>query len=222
MAEYKVAEKFISINGEGRLAGQLAVFVRFQGCNLNCSYCDTTWANQKNAHYELMTEKDIHSYISSTDVKNVTLTGGEPLIQPEIKLLLAELASDENLHIEIETNGSVSIAGLADIPNRPSFTLDYKTAGSGMEKFMLTENYGIIDGRDTVKFVVSSEDDLKKAKEIIEEYKLAEKCPVYFSPVFGRIEPSEIVDFMIKNKMNGINMQLQLHKFIWDPDKRGV
>lgn len=91
-----------------------------------------------------------------------------------------------------------------------------------MEKFMLTENYDIIDGRDTVKFVVSSEDDLKKAKEIIEKYKLVEKCPVYFSPVFGKIEPSEIVDFMIKNKMNGINMQLQLHKFIWDPDKRGV
>ena len=91
-----------------------------------------------------------------------------------------------------------------------------------MEKFMLTENYDIIDGRDTVKFVVSSEDDLKKAKEIIEKYKLAEKCPVYFSPVFGRIQPVEIVDFLMEKKLNDVKLQIQLHKVIWDPQKRGV
>lgn len=222
MSEYKVVEKFISINGEGTLAGQLAVFIRFKSCNLDCNYCDTKWANKPDAPFEVMTENDIYDYIKITGIKNVTLTGGEPLIQKDIITLLKKLAYDNSIHVEIETNGSADISEAAAIPNRPSFTIDYKLPESGMEKFMLTENYAFLDRRDTVKFVVSSPSDLEKARQIITEYKLTDKCPIYFSPVFGRIEPSEIVEFMIKHKLNGINMQLQLHKFIWDPDKRGV
>ena len=108
--EYKVAETFVSINGEGQRAGELAVFIRFAGCNLNCNYCDTAWANQKDTDYRIMTETDILNYILSTGVWNVTLTGGEPLLQPGIKLLLDRLGSRPELRIEIETNGSVLIA----------------------------------------------------------------------------------------------------------------
>lgn len=222
MADYKVVEKFVSINGEGTHAGQLAVFIRFKGCNLRCSYCDTMWANEKNAPFSVMTEEDIYNYILSTGVKNVTLTGGEPLIQQDIVILLKKLAADEYIRVEIETNGSADISPIVIIKNRPSLTLDYKLGGSGMEQHMLTDNYNYIGKQDTVKFVVSSRDDLITAKNVIETYGLTEKCSVYFSPVFGRIEPADIVDFMIQNKMNGVNMQLQLHKFIWDPNKRGV
>lgn len=222
MSEYKVVEKFISINGEGVLAGQLAVFVRFKGCNLNCGYCDTKWANLPDAPFELMTEDDIYDYIKETGVKNVTLTGGEPLMQKDIDVLLRKLAADRAIHVEIETNGSVPLDRFASIDNRPAFTLDYKLPGSGMESHMLTENYKLINKRDTVKFVISSRSDLDRAREIITAHKLDEICNVYFSPVFGSIEPSEMVEYMIENKMNGINMQLQMHKFIWDPNQKGV
>ena len=220
--KFKVVEKFVSINGEGRRAGQLAVFIRFKGCNLNCSYCDTKWANAGDASYIEMTTDEIYDYIKSTKVKNVTLTGGEPLLQENIKELLIKLSEDEKLIVEIETNGSVNIAPFADIKNRPSFTLDYKQPSSGMEQQMCMDNYDYIDKNDTVKFVSGSREDLEKAKEIIEKYDLISKCKVYLSPVFGKIEPAQMVQFLIDNNMNDVNLQLQLHKFIWEPDKKGV
>ena len=85
---YNVVEKFVSINGESKFAGQLAVFIRFRGCNLNCVYCDTKWANTADAPAEQMTKEEIYDYIKSTGVRNVTLTGGEPLLQKGIQELL--------------------------------------------------------------------------------------------------------------------------------------
>ncbi|MGN0600098.1 MAG: putative 7-carboxy-7-deazaguanine synthase QueE [Oscillospiraceae bacterium] len=222
MAEFKVVEKFVSINGEGQRAGQLAVFIRFKGCNLNCDYCDTKWANEPSAPFEAMDESEIYDYIKFTGVKNVTLTGGEPLLQDNIEILLKRLACDKALNVEIETNGSVLIEPFTNIDKRPSFTLDYKLAGSKMEQFMKTENYKYLQKNDTVKFVVSSTNDLERAVKIIREYELDKKCGVYLSAVFGRKEPADIVEFMIKHRLNDINLQLQMHKFIWDPNKRGV
>lgn len=219
---YPVAERFVSINGEGTKAGQPAVFIRFTGCNLRCSYCDTMWANEENAPHTQMTAEEIYEYIKSTGIKNVTITGGEPLIQNGIAELLYILAGDRELYVEIETNGSADLSPFADMKNRPSFTMDYKLPSSGMEKHMLTDNFRFLDTRDTVKFVSGSITDLKRAKEIIYEFSLDHRTNVYISPVFGKIKPSEIVEFMLKNKMNGINMQLQIHKFIWPPDMRGV
>lgn len=221
MKEYKVVEKFVSINGEGTRAGQLAVFVRFAGCNLNCSFCDTMWANKENVQYEIMTAEQIKSYIISTGVKNVTLTGGEPLLRDGMKELLLCL-SDDGLYVEIETNGSVDIEPYRIRDDFPSFTMDYKLPGSDMEQHMNTENFKNLKKTDTVKFVAGSHEDLERAREIIEKNGLTDICSVYFSPVFGRIEPKEIVEYMIENNLNGVNMQLQMHKFIWDPDKKGV
>lgn len=222
MAEFKVAEIFTSINGEGTKAGQTAVFVRFTGCNLNCSYCDTKWANEPDAEYTLMTDKEILNRIKETGIKNVTLTGGEPLLRDGIHELLEEIAKDGFLQAEIETNGSIDLRPFCDIENRPSFTMDYKLPSSGMEKHMYLENFDLLEKKDTVKFVSGSSKDLKKALEIIRKYYLSKRCHVYISPVFGSIEPAEIVDFMVENKLNDINLQLQLHKFIWDPNMRGV
>lgn len=218
---YPVVEKFVSINGEGQRAGELAVFIRFRGCNLKCSYCDTRWANAADAEAELMSAEEIAEYVASTGVRNVTLTGGEPLLQPELNVLTDILISSGNT-VEIETNGSISAAELAAGKYRPFFTFDYKLPDSGMEAHMLTENYCLLTQKDTVKFVSGSISDLRRAAEIIKEFGLVSKCRVYISPVFGRIEPAEIVDFMASERLNGVRLQLQLHKFIWDPCKRGV
>lgn len=219
---FNIAEKFVSINGEGVLAGQLAVFIRFTRCNLRCSYCDTSWANDCNAPCTVMTEDEIYEYIRSTGVKNVTITGGEPLIQDDIRVLLEKLASDKKIHVEIETNGSQDISKYFDIPNRPSFTVDYKLPGSGMEKEMFLLNFSRVTSDDTVKFVVSDRTDLEKALNVIKRFELTEKTNVYLSPVFGSIDPEEIVEFMKDNSLNGVRLQLQIHKIIWDPDKKGV
>jgi 7-carboxy-7-deazaguanine synthase len=219
---FKVVEKFVSINGEGRLCGQLAIFIRFAGCNLSCSYCDTTWANEKDVSYELMSAEDIYEYIKSTEVRNVTLTGGEPLLQEGIIELLELLSKDKALHVEIETNGSVLLDKLVKLENSPSFTMDYKLPSSNMEDKMLLDNFNYLTVKDTVKFVSGALEDLEKAKYIIDKYNLVDKVSVYISPVFGKIELNHIVEFMKDKKMNGINLQVQLHKVIWEPSKRGV
>lgn len=220
--KFKVVEKFVSINGEGTLCGQLAVFIRFAGCNLKCSYCDTAWANKTDAPYELMSAKDIYDYIKNTRIRNITLTGGEPLIKEGIIELLQVLAEDKELHVEIETNGSVSLKEFMNIENVPSFTMDYKLPSSNMEMLMDLDNLKYLSKRDTLKFVCGSLEDLKKAKQIIDNYELAFKTNIYFSPVFGKIDLDSIVEFMKQNEMNGVNLQVQLHKVIWDSNKRGV
>lgn len=222
MAEYKVVEIFESINGEGRKAGQLALFVRFQRCNLECSYCDTKWANEKNAPYTIMTEEEIYNKIVESGIKNVTLTGGEPLLQENIYLLLKKLAENKNLNIEIETNGSINLKKFSELENPPSFTMDYKLPGSLMERYMELDNFKYLTRKDCVKFVVKNLEDLEQTRKIIEKYSLIQRCAVYISPVFGEIELVEIVDFMKKYKLNGVNMQLQIHKIIWDPEEKGV
>ena len=218
----QVVEKFISINGEGRRCGQLATFIRFAGCNLNCGYCDTAWANDRKVAFDPMTAEEVYAYIKETQVTNVTLTGGEPLLQQDMRELLELLSQDPELYVEIETNGSVLLSKFSDLENPPSFTMDYKLPSSGMERMMALENFDHLTEKDTVKFVSGSMADLEKARELINKYKLTEKTSIFISPVFGDIELESIVDFMKDNQMNGVNMQVQLHKIIWDPNERGV
>lgn len=215
----RVVEKFVSINGEGLRSGELAVFIRFANCNLRCSYCDTKYSFI-NPIYTEESIDELVKYVKSTGVKNVTLTGGEPLIQNEIKELMIELSNIGN-RIEIETNGSINIAPYLNIPN-VTFTLDYKLKGSGMEMYMDLTNYDLLRKNDVIKFVVSDYDDLEKTKEIIKKYDLINKANCLISPVWGRIGFEEIVNFLKDNKLNDVKMQLQIHKIIWDKDKRGV
>ena len=220
--KYKIVEKFVSINGEGPLMGQLAVFIRFKGCNLKCSYCDTMWANEENAKYENMTSFEIYNYIKQTNIKNVTLTGGEPLIQEGIFELLLVLAKDNSLNIEIETNGSIDIKPFIEIkPKRPNFTIDYKSSISNMENKMYKQNYEYLLITDCIKFVVGGLEELEKSKIIIEKNNLINKCNVHLSPIFDNIKLADIVNFMKKNKLNGIKVQPQLHKIIWNDGREG-
>ncbi len=220
----QVVEKFISINGEGPRAGELAVFIRFKGCNLRCSYCDTMWANEADCAYSEESPEEIRDYILESGVRNVTLTGGEPLLQREMKALLALLLEETEsgaLRVEIETNGAVPIAPFCG-KRRPIFTMDYKSPSSGCEQSMRMENFTHLLPEDSVKFVCGSREDLNRAGEIIREQKLIGRCHVYFSPVFGKIEPVDIVNYMIENRLNDARIQIQMHKVIWDPEKRGV
>jgi 7-carboxy-7-deazaguanine synthase len=226
MKYYNVVEKFVSINGEGQRSGELAVFIRLAKCNLRCNYCDTMWANEPHVDYTPMTKEEIYDYILDTKVKNITLTGGEPLLDREVKDLIEYIVKDKSLFLEIETNGSIDLNLFRIDSNREdaknlSFTMDYKGPSSEMEKFMFIKNFETISKLDTVKFVVGDYNDLLKAKGIIEEYDLTNRCSVYFSSVYKKIDLDEIVEFMKEFNLNGVRLQLQMHKFIWG-NKQGV
>lgn len=233
-ATMPVAERFVSINGEGACAGKLAAFIRFTGCNLRCGYCDTMWANVPGAAAKGETSEQLAAWVRQTGVGCVTLTGGEPVLQPLlpqlVELLLGEPGPCERgLRVEIETNGAVDLGELAALRARIgdaargvlSFTVDWKLPSSGMEQRMLPANFRLLDTRDTVKFVCG-QGDLPRALEVARQLDLPGRVPVYLSPCFGDIEPARIVEFMQENQMTWATAQVQLHKVIWPDVERGV
>ncbi len=221
--QYQVVERFVSINGEGLGAGTLAVFIRFAGCNLACNYCDTAWANEADVAHELMTAESIYNYVISTGINNVTLTGGEPFCQEGIMELIKLLAKNPKLRIEVETNGSQPLDSYVELgAANLVFTMDYKLAFSGMEPQMLTSNFGLLGRADVVKFVVQDTSELDQVSQLLTRHQLAERTNVHLSPAWGMIEPSILVEYMLKHGLNDVRLQLQLHKIIWDKDRRGV
>ncbi len=230
-----VVERFVSINGEGQHAGKLAAFIRFPGCNLSCSYCDTKWANEQGVSCEFISIEDLVAYVVESGVRSVTLTGGEPTLQPFlgdlIEALVHVLLKDgEGLTVEVETNGSSDIARFIeqrgawgdDVLGTLIFTMDYKLPSSGMEARMKMSNFSLLSSEDTVKFVAGSYADLERMNEIVALFDLVDKVSVYVSPVFGKLDPSEIVEFMKRANLGKITLQLQLHKIIWPECDRGV
>jgi len=171
-----------------------------------------------------MTAQEIYDYIKETGVKNVTLTGGEPLIQSNIETLLYLLSEDESIITHIETNGSVAISPFKQTFKTPNlqFIVDYKLPTSQMTKKMCLDNFTNVNSWDVYKFVIASETDLQKAIDIIKEYDLTGRCLVFFSPVVEKISPELIVNAMKDNCLNDVRFQLQLHKYIWPKEMRGV
>lgn len=214
----KVVEKFISIDGEGPTAGALSVFVRFAGCNLRCAWCDTSYAWDTTADVTDMSASEIADYIKSTGIGHVTITGGEPLLQPGLIGLLSRLA---DYQVHIETNGAIPVEQFR-VGDNIHFVIDYKLPDSGMEERMHLPNLASVRKADAYKFVIASNRDLDKAVKIVRQYNLEEKTQVYFSTVFGKMEPAVVVERMKSEKFNGVKLQLQLHKFIWDPQRKGV
>lgn len=208
--EWPVNEIFFSIDGEGKRAGSLAAFIRLAGCNLRCSYCDTTYAFDEG---KTMRIEEIAETVKGW--KNVTVTGGEPLSQ-DIHGLLQRLREHE---VNIETNGSVDVTPYHAYP-WVFFTLDYKCPSSGMESSMLEKNFQTLRPQDVLKFVVGDMEDLRTAQRVCEKYE--PRCLVYLSPVFGKIEAKEIAEYMKSARYKNWRLQLQLHKYIWPPDARGV
>lgn len=223
-----VAERFVSVNGEGAHVGQFSTFIRFRGCNLACSYCDTQWACSEKCPVEELAVDEIVAFVQAQETPCVTLTGGEPLLQPLLEPLVDALVFQTECFVEIETNGACDIAPLAGLRRRQigaghlGFTLDCKSPTSGMGSKMLEGNYDHLTADDCVKFVVGSRGDLDAAAAVIESCDLLAKCPVFFSPVFGQIDPASIVDYLSSNGLRDARMQVQLHKVIWPGVKKGV
>ena len=228
MEKFNVIEKFVSIDGEGPSAGQLAAFIRFAGCDLRCSWCDTKYSWDGKVAAEVLSAEEIYQFIEATGAHNVTLTGGEPLIQKGISELIGVLLEDGMLTIRIETHGGVDIAPFKEefdllvAPYDLQFIVDFKLPDSGMYEKMCWDNLDSVGSHDTYKFVIASEKDLDEAIKIVRVHKLAGRSHVYFSPVADLIEPKVIVEKMIAEKLNDVKLQLQLHKYIWPTDMRGV
>jgi 7-carboxy-7-deazaguanine synthase len=217
---YKVNEIFVSIDGEGVRTGLPTVFIRLYGCNLKCSYCDTRYSCE-NREYKLMPLMDILEQVLSYGVPRVTLTGGEPLIHEGVKDLINSLVAND-IEVNIETNGAVDLNDFWEYKHNSKviFTMDYKCASSGMEDKMILWNLYLLQPKDVIKFVVSNYNELEKMEYILEETGC--KAQPYVSPVFGAIEPKELVEYVLDNKLNNVKVQVQLHKIIWNPNMRGV
>lgn len=215
----KVVEIFKSIEGEGKRAGLPCTFIRLFGCNLRCKYCDTKygWSSEYSDDAKEMSIEQIVEEAVKIGVPHITITGGEPLIHDDLFLLLSELAK-RNFWVNVETNGTM-LPKCHNVPNI-FYTMDYKTNASGMSDEMNMEAIQTLQCKDVLKFVVGSIEDCKQAKDIIDNIK--PEAAIYFSPVFGKIEPKEIVEFLLSNEMYNCNVQVQLHKIIWPADMRGV
>lgn len=212
----KVVEIFKSIDGEGKRAGLPTTFIRLHGCNLSCSYCDSKYACIGDEYTE-MTVEQITQSVLDLGVNSVTVTGGEPLIHDDIKCLLENL-NYFGFDVNVETNGSQNIFAYR-FPH-VWFTVDYKCPTSSMTDQMnpyLFEHQ--LRSNDVLKFVVGSEEDMNVALQVIEKYR--PNCSIYFSPVFG-FDAKKIVEFMMEHELYHCKVQLQLHKYIWDKDMRGV
>lgn len=217
----RVNEIFKSIDGEGLRTGELTTFIRLAGCNLRCSYCDTCYA-LKNSNGTEMSVDEIVKRVKKYDYRNITLTGGEPLIHKDVDDLISKLC-ENGFYVNIETNGSVPIDKYI-LNKNILITMDYKLPSSGVEKNMNLNNLEKLRKNDVLKFVIGK-DDFDKVEQVIEKYSI--KSYIYLSPVFGEIEPFEIVDFMKIMHTQGIDtskmrVQVQLHKIIWNPNERGV
>ena len=209
-----VNEIFHSIQGEGGAIGTPTVFVRLTGCNLRCSYCDTEYAFYEGVKMSL---EEVLSEIEKYEAETVEITGGEPLLQKEA-LTLMETLADKNYSVMLETSGSLPIK---DVDKRVKIIMDLKTPSSGMVEKNLYENIEFLKKSDEVKFVIGSREDYDWSKSKIGEFDLIEKTNVIFSPVYGKIEPAKIAEWILSDKLK-VRFLLQMHKYIWEHDKRGV
>lgn len=218
-----INEIFYSIEGEGKRAGLPCVFIRLTGCNLSCSYCDTKYASDNKCSdfsFQELSITDIVNEVRKYSCLNVTITGGEPLVQPNIYLLIAALIR-LNYEINIETNGSCSIATPSRFNNKLFYTMDWKTQSSGESNWMRSENLLHLQDIDVLKFVVGTDADLLEVLEIC-EFLPNKNVQVFVSPVYSKISPLKLVNFVKSHGLSNIRLQLQLHKIIWNPETKGV
>jgi 7-carboxy-7-deazaguanine synthase len=210
----KVNEIYYSIQGESTYTGLPCIFIRLTYCNLRCSYCDTEYAFYAGKE---MSIPEILAKIGEYPCKLVEITGGEPLVQGESLQLMKELC-DRGYTVLLETGGSLPIK---DIDKRVVVIMDLKTPSSGMQKKNLFENIEHLKESDELKFVLGSREDYEWSREIIGKYNLESKCEILFSVVFGKLAPLDLVEWILKDNLK-VRFQLQLHKFIWQPDTKGV
>ena len=213
MAQLKIFEIFYSLQGESSRVGLPTIFIRLSGCPMRCHYCDTAYAFQGGS---MMNMDEIMETIKKYDTQYVTVTGGEPLAQKEVLSLLKVLA-DRNYEVSLETGGGISIK---EVDPRIKIILDIKTPESGEEKKNHWENLNLIHAKDEIKFVLCSREDYDWAKKILDQYKLTEKCHVLFSPVYQKLNATDLGNWILQDQLP-VRLQIQLHKLLWG-EKPGV
>jgi len=213
VAQLKIFEIFYSLQGESSRVGLPTIFIRLSGCPMRCHYCDTAYAFQGGV---MMDIDDIMETIKKYNTRYVTVTGGEPLAQKEVLSLLKVLA-DQNYDVSLETGGGISIK---ELDPRIKIILDIKTPESGEEKKNHWENLNLIHAKDEIKFVLCSREDYDWAKKILDQYKLTERCHVLFSPVYQKLNTTDLGNWILQDQLP-VRLQIQLHKLLWG-EKPGV
>lgn len=213
MTRLKIFEIFYSLQGESSRVGLPTIFIRLSGCPMRCHYCDTAYAFHGGS---MMTVDEIIKTIKKYDTRYVTVTGGEPLAQKEVLSLLKVLA-DHNYEVSLETGGGLSIK---EVDPRIKIILDIKTPESGEEKKNHWDNLNLIHSKDEIKLVLCSREDYDWAKKILHQYKLTEKCDVLFSPVYQKLNATDLGNWILEDQLP-VRMQIQLHKLLWG-EKPGV
>lgn len=209
-----VNEIFKSIQGESTYAGLPCIFVRLAGCNLRCAYCDTAYAYEEG---QWMTGERVLREVERLQCPLVEVTGGEPLHQPGTPELLRELLR-AGYKVLLETNGTYDLSGL---DARVIKIMDIKCPGSGHQEKTHWDNLKLLSVQDNVKFVISHRRDYTWAKDIIVEHKLQGKTQVLMSPVYNLITAQDLAEWILADNLQ-VRLQIQLHKYLWGPDRRGV
>ena len=210
----KVNEIFYSIQGETITAGMPSVFVRLTGCNLDCAYCDTRYARANGTDMEIGTiVQKIEQYPSAD---HVTITGGEPLAQPNAVFLMKQII-DRGWKCQIETNGSIL---MKDVPEKVRKIVDVKTPSSGESDSFDMRNLKYLTDRDEVKFIITDAEDYEFSRDFISKYHVKKGTIINFSPAFNTMVYQDLADRIIADGLH-VRLNLQLHKIIWGPDAKG-
>jgi 7-carboxy-7-deazaguanine synthase len=203
----KITEIFFSLQGESRTVGLPTVFVRLTGCPMRCTYCDTAYAFHGGVKREV---EDIVAEVKQYKTKYITVTGGEPLAQPQCIELLTTLC-DLGYQVSLETGGAIDIS---QVDPRVYIVLDVKTPASAEEPNNKYSNLDLIKPSDALKFVICDEADYQWSKQKLAERKLDEKCEVLFSPSADQLSATALADWIIRDQLP-VRMQIQLHKILW-------
>jgi 7-carboxy-7-deazaguanine synthase len=209
-----ITEIFHSIQGESTHAGRPCVFVRLTGCPLRCTWCDSEYSFFGGTEMSL---KEILKRIQDYRCPLVEITGGEPLHRTETAALVESLCT-AGYEVLIETSGAIDVS---NVDQRARLIMDVKCPGSGMMDRMHWDNLKHLTAKDEAKFVIKDRTDYEWAVGILREYDLVARCQVLFGPVFGSLEPRQLAEWILADRLP-VRFQLQLHKYVWDPDMRGV
>lgn len=209
-----IHEIYRSIQGESTFAGLPCVFVRLSVCDARCTWCDTPHAFTQGTAWTL---DAVIAKVREFDAPLVEITGGEPLLQPEVIPLLKRLA-DEGLTVLLETSGAHDIG---PVDRRVHIIMDLKCPDSGECDNNRWQNLNVLKPADEIKFVIASERDFRWTEQTILQHQLDRRFVVLVSPVFGAVTPLQLTDWLLSSGLN-VRFQLQLHKVIWAPDTRGV
>ena len=200
----RVTEMYVSVQGESTHAGRPCVFVRLTGCNLRCTWCDSTYTFTGGTHVLI---DDIVDQVHDYGVNLVEITGGEPLAQKNAIELMDRLVKGGH-EVLLETSGSISVA---NVPQEVTIIMDLKAPGSGESDKNLWENIALLKDKDEIKIVIASRQDYEWAKDVMVKYRLTEQCTVLFSPVWETIGPDQLVSWIIEDALD-VRFQLQMHK----------